>query len=41
MVIMERQISEMAVRADRVADGHKSLIPERLDCVHDLVQPRF
>jgi hypothetical protein len=23
----------MAVRADRVADGHKSFIPKRLECV--------
>ena len=27
------QKSEMAVRADRLADGHKSFIPKRLDCV--------
>ena len=25
--------SEMAVRADRLADGHKSFIPKRLGCV--------
>ena len=30
---MVAHISEMAVRADRLADGHKSLIPKRLDCV--------
>src|SRR5271157_5790654 len=27
------QKSEMAVRADRLADGHKSFIPKRFDCV--------
>ena len=27
------QKSEMAVSADRLADGHKSFIPKRLDCV--------
>jgi len=27
------QKSEMAVRADRLADGHKSFIPKRLGCV--------
>ncbi len=27
------QISEMAVRSDRLADGHKSFIPKPLDCV--------
>ena len=27
------QKSEMAVRADRLADGHKSFTPKRLDCV--------
>src|SRR5271166_310363 len=27
------QKSAMAVRADRLADGHKSFIPKRLDCV--------
>src|SRR5208337_2081591 len=30
---MVAQKSEMPVRADRLADGHKSLIPERLGCV--------
>jgi len=27
------QKSEMTVRADRLADGHKSFIPKRLGCV--------
>ncbi len=30
---MAAQKSEMAVSPDRVADGHKSFIPKRLDCV--------
>ena len=30
---MVAQKSEMAVSPDRLADGHKSLIPKRLDCV--------
>jgi len=30
---MVAQKSEMAVSPDQLADGHKSLIPERLDCV--------
>ncbi len=30
---MVAQKSEMAVRAVRLADGHKSFMPERLGCV--------
>ena len=30
---MVAQKCEMVVRADRLADGHKSFIPKRLDCV--------